>query len=101
MRHAEIEGMSGHERKDAALSPVFVPRITNIQRLTATIEQVVHSLDYTLKIIYTNAIKIMTTKFDCNKIILDTRRKRKSTSTHINLGKNVLTVFIRNLRHSV
>jgi hypothetical protein len=41
LRHADTEGNIKHERKDPALpSPIFVPGITNMQQLTATIEQV-------------------------------------------------------------
>jgi hypothetical protein len=49
---------------------MFVPRITNMQRLPATIEQVVNRLNYTLKIINNDKIKIMTTKSDYHKITL-------------------------------
>jgi hypothetical protein len=47
LRHAEIEGDTKPERKDPAPPPIFVPGITNLQRLTATIEQVVNRLNYT------------------------------------------------------
>jgi hypothetical protein len=40
-----------HEIHDAAPSPIFVAGITNMQRLTATVELVVNRLNYTLKII--------------------------------------------------
>jgi hypothetical protein len=49
MRHAETEGNTKHERKDPAPPQMFVAGITNLQRLTATIEQVVNRLNYTLK----------------------------------------------------
>jgi hypothetical protein len=39
------------EIKDPAPSLIFVPGITNMERLTATNEQVVNRLNYTLKII--------------------------------------------------
>jgi hypothetical protein len=39
-----------HERKDPAPPPIFVSGITNMQQLTATIEQAVNGLNYTLKI---------------------------------------------------
>jgi hypothetical protein len=42
LRHAETEGNTKHERKDTALTLLFVPGITIIQGLTATIEQVVN-----------------------------------------------------------
>jgi hypothetical protein len=38
LRHAETEGDTKHEIKDTAPPPIFVPGITNMQRLTATIE---------------------------------------------------------------
>jgi hypothetical protein len=47
LRHAETEGDTKHERKDPAPPPIFVPGITNMQRLTAIIEQVVNRLNYT------------------------------------------------------
>jgi hypothetical protein len=42
LRHEETEGNTKHERKDPAPPPVFVPGITNMQRLTSTIEQIVN-----------------------------------------------------------
>jgi hypothetical protein len=36
LRHAETEGNTEHKRKDPAPPPIFVPGITNMQRLTAT-----------------------------------------------------------------
>jgi hypothetical protein len=50
LRHVETEGNTRQEGKYPALPPIFVPRITNMQQLTATIEQVVNRLNYTLKI---------------------------------------------------
>jgi hypothetical protein len=49
LRYAETEGDTIHESKDPAPPPIFVPGITNMQRLTATIEQVINRLNYTLK----------------------------------------------------
>jgi hypothetical protein len=40
LRHAETMGNTKHERKDLVPPPIFVPRITNMQQLTATIEPV-------------------------------------------------------------
>jgi hypothetical protein len=60
LQHAETEGNTKHERKDPAPPPIFVPGITNMQRLTATIEQVVKRVNYTLKIINNDTIKIIT-----------------------------------------
>jgi hypothetical protein len=54
--------MTKHERKDPAPLPMFVPEITNMQRLTATIEQVVKRLNYALKIINNDTIKVITNK---------------------------------------
>jgi hypothetical protein len=52
LRHAETEANTKHERKDPAPPQRFVAGITNLQRLTATVEQVVNILNYTLKIFY-------------------------------------------------
>jgi hypothetical protein len=73
----ETEG----ERKGPAPPPMFGPRITNMQRRTATIEQVVNRLNYILKIINNDKIKIMTTKLDYHKIILDIMTKKSVTHT--------------------
>jgi hypothetical protein len=51
LRHAETEGNSRHERKEPAPPPILVPRITHMQRLIATVEQVISRSNYTLKII--------------------------------------------------
>jgi hypothetical protein len=59
MGQAETEGNTRHKRKDAAPPPRFVAGITSLQRLTATTEQVVNRLDYTLKIINNDAVKII------------------------------------------
>jgi hypothetical protein len=48
-RHAETEGYTWHERKDPAPPPIFFLGIRNMQWLTATIEQLVNRLNYTLK----------------------------------------------------
>jgi hypothetical protein len=64
LRQAETEGDTKHERKDPAPPPIFVPGIINIQRLTATIEQVVYRLNYTLKTISNETIKIITNKWE-------------------------------------
>jgi hypothetical protein len=68
---------------------MFVPRITNMLRLTATIEQVVNRLNYTSKI-NNDTIKIMTTGLSQNNIDM-LKDKKKISSTHTNLGNNVLT----------
>jgi hypothetical protein len=77
LRHAETEGDTKHERKDPAPPPIFVPGITNMQRLTVTIEQVVNRLNYTLKIIKNNTIKIITNKLEYHKAITDILKEKK------------------------
>jgi hypothetical protein len=69
LRQAETEGGTRHkhERKDPASTPIFVPWIKNIQRLTATIEQVVNRLNYALKIINNHTIKIIRNELDDTK----------------------------------
>jgi hypothetical protein len=62
LRHAETEGSGRHEIKDPAPPPMFVPRNTNMQRLAATTEQVINRLNYTLKIINNDTIKILITE---------------------------------------
>jgi hypothetical protein len=47
-----------------------------MQRLTATIQQVVKGLNYTLKIIKNNAVKIITNKLEYHKTI-DIQKERK------------------------
>jgi L-2-hydroxyglutarate oxidase LhgO len=60
LQHAETESNTEHDRKDPAPPLIFVTGITNMQRLTATIEQVVKRLNHTLKIINDDTIKITT-----------------------------------------
>jgi hypothetical protein len=91
LRHAETEGDTKHERKDPAPPPIFVPGITNMQRLRATIEQVVNRLNYNLKIINNDTIKIITNKLEYHKTIIDILKRKKLNSTHTNLGNNVTT----------
>jgi hypothetical protein len=67
LRHAEVEGNAKHGRKHPTPSPIFVPGITNLQRLTATIEQAVNGLNYTLKTINSDTIKIKTNKLEYHK----------------------------------
>jgi hypothetical protein len=43
-RQAVNEGDTKHERNDPAPPPIFVPENTNMQRLKATIEQVLNRL---------------------------------------------------------
>jgi hypothetical protein len=64
LRHIETDGNTKHARKDPAPPPLFVPGITNMQRLTATIEEVVNRLNYTLKIINNDTIKIKTNRLE-------------------------------------
>jgi hypothetical protein len=42
-----------------------------MQRLIATIEQVINSLNYTLKIVNNDTIKIVTNKLEYHKTIID------------------------------
>jgi hypothetical protein len=78
LRRAETEGNTKHERKDPAPPPIFVPGFTNIQRLTARIEQVDNRLNYTLKIINNNTIKTITNKLKYHKTIIDIIKEKKS-----------------------
>jgi hypothetical protein len=71
----ETEGNTKHKRKDPAPPPIFVPGITNMQRLTATIEQVVNRSNYTLKII-NDTIKIITNKPQYHKKIIDVLKEK-------------------------
>jgi hypothetical protein len=77
--------------KDLAPPPIFVPVMTNMPRLTATTEKVVNRLNYTLKIINNDAIKIITNRLDCHKVIIDILKRKELSSTHTNLGNNALT----------
>jgi hypothetical protein len=61
-----------------------------MQLLTATIEQVVNKLNYTLKII-NDTIKIIANKLEYYKTIMDILQVKKVDSTHTNLGNNVST----------
>jgi hypothetical protein len=60
LHQAETEGETEHEGKDPAPPPIFIPGITYVQRITATIEQVINRSDYTLKIINSDTMKIIT-----------------------------------------
>jgi hypothetical protein len=77
LRHAEIQGNTRHKRQDPALPPIFIPGITDMLRLTVTIEQVVNRLNYTLKVINSDTIKMMTNKLDYYKIIIDILKEKK------------------------
>jgi hypothetical protein len=91
LRHAETKGNTKHKRKDPAPPPIFVAVIINIQRLTATIEQVVNRLNYTLKII-NDIIKMITNKLEYHKTIIDILKEKKvEFHTHTNLSNNVHT----------
>jgi hypothetical protein len=48
-----------------------------MQRLTATIEHVVNRLDYTLKIIHNDTIKIITNKLEYHKRITEILKDKK------------------------
>jgi hypothetical protein len=48
-----------------------------MQRLTATIEQVVDRVIYTLELINSDTIKIPATKLDYHKIIMNMLKKEK------------------------
>jgi hypothetical protein len=48
--HAKTEYNTKHEREDPARPPIFVSGITNMQQLTAKMEQVLNKLNYTFKI---------------------------------------------------
>jgi hypothetical protein len=58
LRQAGTEGNARHEGEDPTAPPIFVAGITNLQRLTAITEQVVNMLNYTLKRIISDTIKI-------------------------------------------
>jgi hypothetical protein len=77
LRHAETEGDTKHERKDPAPPPIFFSGISNIQKLTATIQQVVNRLNYNLKIINNDTIQIITNKFDYHTAIIDILKEKK------------------------
>lgn len=62
---------------------MFVAGITNVQRLSATMEQVVNRLNYTSKIII-DTIKIIANKLEYHKIIIDILKEKKFNSTHTN-----------------
>jgi hypothetical protein len=65
LQHVEMKGNTRLERKDPAPPPpIFVPTIINMQRLTAAIEQVVNRLNYTLKIINNDELKVMASKLE-------------------------------------
>jgi hypothetical protein len=101
LRHAETEGNTKHERKDPAPPPIFVPGITNLQRLPATIEQVVNSLNYTLKIINNDTIKIIN-KLEYHKAIIDILKEKKvEFHTYQPRQQRAYSVVIKNLHHSV
>jgi ATP-dependent 26S proteasome regulatory subunit len=56
LTHAETEGNARHERKDLTSPLIFVSGITNLQQN----EQVIIRLNYILKIVNNDTIKIMT-----------------------------------------
>jgi hypothetical protein len=71
--------------------PIFVLGITHMQRLAATIEQVVNRLNCVLKIINSDIIKIIINTMEYQETIIDIL-KEKSLIPHITyLGNNVRT----------
>jgi hypothetical protein len=76
LQHAETEGNTKYERKDSAPPQIFVGGITNMQRLTATIEQVDNRFNYTLKIIKKDTIEIITNKLEYHKTIIDILKEK-------------------------
>jgi hypothetical protein len=102
VRQAETEGNNKHERKDPASTPIFVAGITNIQRLTAAIEQAANRLNYALIIINSDAIKVMAKNSDYHKIITDILKEKKDEfHTYQPRQQRAYRVLIRNLHHSM
>jgi hypothetical protein len=69
-RHAKTEDDTKHEIKNPTPHQISVPGITNMQRLTATIKQVVDRLNCTLKLINNDTIKIITHKLEYQRSII-------------------------------
>jgi tRNA G37 N-methylase Trm5 len=75
-----------------------------MQRLTTTIEQAINSLDYTLKTVNSDTIKIMATKLDYNGIILETpkdKKKKKVGIPHVATSAKRAYRAVVHLHHSV
>jgi hypothetical protein len=73
-----------------------------MQRLTATVEQVVNRLNYSLKIINNDKMKIMTNKLDYHKIIIDILKEEKvEFKIYHPLQQRAYRVVIRKLHNSV
>jgi hypothetical protein len=101
-RHAETKAHSKHERKDTAAPPLFVLGITNTQRLTATTEQAVSILHYTLIIMKTDTIKILAKKPEYHKIIIDILKEKKvELHTYKPRQQRAYRAVIRNLHYSM
>jgi hypothetical protein len=101
LQHGETEGDTKHDRKVPAPPPIYVPGITNTQRLTAIIEQVLNRLNYTLKII-NDTIKMKTNKLEYHKTIIDILKEKKvEFHTYQPWQQRAYRVVIRNLHHSV
>jgi hypothetical protein len=73
-----------------------------MQRLTATIDQVVNRLNYTLKIINNDKTKIIANKMEYHKLIIDILKEKKvEFYTYQPRQQREYRVVIRNLQHSV
>jgi hypothetical protein len=73
-----------------------------MQRLTATIEQIANRLNYTLKIINNDTIKIITNKLEYHNTIIDILKEKKiEFHTYQPWQQRMYRVVIRNLHHSV
>jgi hypothetical protein len=98
LRHAETGGNTRHESQDPVPPPIFVSGITNMQRLSATIEQVINRLNYTLKRIYSDSIKLTGLPQNNKRHI---KREKFEFYTYQPRQQCVYGVVNRNLHHSV
>jgi precorrin-2 methylase len=102
MRHIETDGDTKHERKTPAPPLLFVPGITNMQQLAATIEEVVNRLNYTLQIINNDTIKIKTNRLEYLKTTIHILKEKKfNLQTYLPRQQHVYRAVIRNIHHSV
>jgi hypothetical protein len=89
-------------KKEPAPPPILVPGIKNAQRLMTTIEEKIRREDYKMKIINNDMIKILTTKLEDHKEVVDTLKTNKvEFHTYQPRQQRAYRVVIRYIHYSI
>lgn len=104
LQNTEAQDNNNKEKQtnDPKPPPIFIPRILDVKRLTALIEETVNRKDYTLKIDNKDTIKIITTKLEHHKSVYNMLKDKKvEFHTYQPRHQRSFRVVIRNLHHSL